>query len=150
MQPGMQPGMQAHAAYGAPPAPVMNQAGLLTQTGFHNAALGGMAPQQQQQQQQQQGSLHLTQRPMGAAVGGASAQQRSSAPRPRSPARAGAAPAPKSLEGTRFRPRNQSGPRSQPRATPAGARKGKSLTWVLVALGVAVVGLLAWVASSFF
>src|SRR5688500_13407883 len=57
-------GMQAPPAYGAPP-PVMNQAGLMTQTGFHNAALAPAAPQQaapQAAQQAHPSSLHLTSR----------------------------------------------------------------------------------------
>ena len=34
-------GMPAPIGHANPQQPVMNQAGLLTQTGFHNAALGG-------------------------------------------------------------------------------------------------------------
>ncbi len=142
-------GMPAPLGHANPQQPVMNQAGLLTQTGFHNAALGGAA-QAQQQAQQQAGSLQLSNR---AAAQGAGAQAARPAARPKAPPRpAGAPPAGKALEGTRFRPRNQTAPapRSQPRPTPSGARKGKEFTIVLVGLGVVVVGVLAWVAASFF
>ena len=142
-------GMPAPIGHANPQQPVMNQAGLLTQTGFHNAALGGAA-QAQQQAQQQASSLQLSNRGAGQ---GASGQAARPAARPKAPPRpAGAPPAGKALEGTRFRPRNQTAatPRSQPRPTPSGARKGKEFTIVLVGLGVVVVGVLAWVAASFF
>ena len=150
--PTPQQGARAPAGYNAPPTPAMNPAGILTQTGFHNAALGGA--QQQQQQQQQQSSLHLSQR--GQSQGSNTpavprAPARPDAQRPKSTPRPAAPAGGKALEGTRFRPRNQAAaPRSQPRATPSTGRKGKGFTWVLVGLGVAVVGVLAWVATSFF
>ncbi|HUR28030.1 MAG TPA: ADP-ribosylation factor-like protein [Planctomycetota bacterium] len=147
--PPMQPSAHAPAAYANPGAPAMNQAGILTQTGFHNAALG--TPPQAAQPQT---SLHMSGRSMAHAGANAPAAQRT-APRPEPP-RTRTTPRPavpaggKTLEGTRFRPRSQSTPRPQPRATPAGTRKTKSFTWVLVGLAVAVLGVVAWVASSFF
>ncbi|MEO6711616.1 MAG: ADP-ribosylation factor-like protein [Planctomycetota bacterium] len=158
--PMMSQGPGGQGNFGA--GPVMNQAGLLTQTGIHNGAIGMPQQQQhqqqqaqpQQQQQQQQGSLHLSGRAMqGGGSAAHSAQRpaaRPDAQRPRPAPRPAGAPAGKALEGTRFRPRNQPAPRSQPRATPSGARKGKAFTWVLAGLGAAVLGVLAWVASSFF
>lgn len=138
-------GMPAPIGYANPQQPPMNQAGLLTQTGFHNAALGGAA-----QAQQQAGSLQLSNRGAAQAASGQAAAR--PAARPKAPPRPAGAPAGKALEGTRFRPRNQTAApvRSQPRATPSGARKGKEFTMVLVGLGVVVVGVLAWVAASFF
>jgi signal recognition particle receptor subunit beta len=147
------PQMPAPAqAYGAPPQPAMNQAGLLTQTGFHNSALGappqggGQGGAQVQNQGQGQGQgLNLTSR--AAAAG--------SAPRaPGKPKPAAQRPAPaaggKPLESTRFRPRNATpAPRSAPRATPTTGAGGKGMSWALVGVGLVVVGVLGWVAASF-
>jgi hypothetical protein len=146
-----QPGAHAATGYANPGAPAMNQAGILTQTGFHNAALG--APPAQQQQQS---NLHLSGRAMAPHGANAHAPQRTAArpeaqaQRPRTTPRPTNSAGGKTLEGTRFRPRNQSAPRQQPRATPIGMGKTKSFTWVLVGLGVTVLGIVAWVASSFF
>ena len=139
--------------YGAPPQPAMNPAGLLTQTGFHNSTLAGAAPAQPRQAPQQapQSSLHLSQR--AGVSGGSNLAPRAATPqppRPKTPARPAGTTAGKALEGTRFRPRNQGGPRSEPRATPSAGGKSKQTTWILVGLGVVVVGVLAWVATSFF
>ena len=125
------------------PAPAMNQAGLLTQTGFHNSPLGA---QPSANPQAQAGGLNLT--------------PRANAARPAAPAKPKAAPqrvpmasnptVTKPLESTRFRPRNATAaPRSQPRATPNGALGGKNKSWALVGIGLVVVGLLGWVAASF-
>jgi signal recognition particle receptor subunit beta len=150
-------GMQAPPSYGAPP-PVMNQAGLMTQTGFHNAALAPAAPQQAAPQalpQAQPAALHLTHRASSGHGAGTQPQaprppaQQAARPKPATSPRP-AAPAGKALEGTRFRPRNQGAPRSEPRATPGAAHKGKAFTMVLVGLGVTVAAVLAWVATSFF
>jgi signal recognition particle receptor subunit beta len=138
----------------APPQPAMNQAGILTQTGFHNSTLAGAAQRQQAQPQQQAGagnpSLHMTQRPIAPGATANSARTGAPPPRPKAPARPQSAGAGKALEGTRFRPRNQAGARSEPRATPTAGGKGKQATWLMVAAGAVISGLLVWVATTFF
>lgn len=158
--PAAPPAIGMHNAYGAPPQPAMNPAGLMTQTGFHNASLAGAASQhapqyaapqiQQPPQVAGQASLHMSQRPIASGASANSARQAAPPPRPKTAPRP-PAPAPgKPLEGTRFRPRNQGGARQEPRATPTPGGKSRQATWMLVAVGVAVAGVLVWVATSFF
>jgi len=151
--PAAPPAIGMHSAYGAPPQPAMNQAGLLTQTGFHNSALAGAAGQQPHPQSNPGPggpSLHLSQRAHSPGIAPNSSRQAAPPPRPKTTPRPPSSAPGKSLEGTRFRPRNQSGPRQEPRATPTAGFKGKQATWMLVGVGVAVAAVLAWVATSFF
>ncbi len=143
MAPNPQPS-HGGGSYGGMNQPAMNQAGLLTQTGFHAAPLGGPPSQAAP------GGLHMSQRGQAAPARPTNVVQRPPA-RPKSTApRQPSSGAGTPLEGTRFRPRNQTAQRNQPRATPARKHNAKEFNWMLAGLGAVVVGVLGWVVVTFF